>query len=77
VYYYSLALMNHNAEHCCNVEARPPPRPAPLQSEEFLFFARLWRAVGSPAALRPAPLPLFICVRVRLAVCFQKQSTDS
>ena len=29
MYYYSLALMNHNAEHCCNVEARPPPRPAP------------------------------------------------
>jgi linoleoyl-CoA desaturase len=26
VYYYSLALMNHNAEHCCNVEARNKSR---------------------------------------------------
>ena len=106
MYYYSLALMNHNAEHCCNVEARPPPRPAPsyggrdetcpISTEGRTRRVRLVRGGGRGAGARSfllvcgglsealpfsaqlleplfswlRALPLFICVRVHLAVCF-------
>mmetsp|Transcript_21351 Transcript_21351/g.51425 ORF Transcript_21351/g.51425 Transcript_21351/m.51425 type:complete len:481 (-) Transcript_21351:114-1556(-) len=44
VYYYSLALMNHNAEHCCDVDARNKSRD---WGEAQLNVSADWAVNGS------------------------------